>query len=60
MPIRSIQSRGTRHAARHAVARATDLRHVPDLRFEIDTTFDRLDDARRLFADESVRRDVEE
>lgn len=44
---------------RHALARATDLRHVPDLRFEIDTTFDRLDDARRLFADEAVRRDVE-
>jgi ribosome-binding factor A len=42
------------------LARATDLRHVPDLRFEIDTTFDRLDDARRLFADAAVRRDVEE
>jgi ribosome-binding factor A len=44
---------------RHQVARAVDLRHVPDLRFEIDETYDRLDATRRMFSDAQVRRDVE-
>jgi ribosome-binding factor A len=44
---------------RHQLARATTLKAVPDLRFELDETFDRMDAARRLFADERVRRDVE-
>jgi ribosome-binding factor A len=44
---------------RHQIARAMTLKHVPDLRFEIDETFDRMDATRRLFADEKVRRDVE-
>jgi ribosome-binding factor A len=34
------------------------LKAVPDLRFEIDETFDRLEATRRLFADERIRRDV--
>lgn len=44
---------------RHLVARAMTMKHVPDLRFEIDETFDRIDATRRMFADEKVRRDVE-
>ena len=44
---------------RHQIARAMTLKHVPDLRFEIDETFDRLDATRKLFADEKVRRDLE-
>jgi len=44
---------------RHLVGRGITLRHVPDLRFEIDGTFDRIDATRRLFADERVRRDIE-
>ncbi len=44
---------------RHQIARGTVLKHVPDLRFEIDRTFDRLDETRRLFADEHVRRDLD-
>ena len=44
---------------RHQIARSMVLKHVPDLRFEIDRTFDRLDETRRLFADEQVRRDIE-
>ena len=35
------------------------LKFAPELRFVIDETFDRLDDTRRLFSDETVRRDVE-
>ncbi len=44
---------------RHQIARGMTLKHVPDLKFEIDETFDRLDATRRLFADERIRRDVE-
>jgi ribosome-binding factor A len=35
------------------------LKFTPDLRFRIDETFDRLDETRRLFAQDDVRRDVE-
>ncbi|RVT83305.1 30S ribosome-binding factor RbfA [Rhodobacteraceae bacterium CCMM004] len=45
---------------RRAVSRATTLKFAPDLRFVIDETFDRLDDARRLFSDARVRRDVDD
>ena len=44
---------------RHQVARAMTLKHAPDLKFEIDETFDRMDATRRLFADERVRRDLD-
>ncbi|AGT10481.1 30S ribosome-binding factor RbfA [Paracoccus aminophilus] len=44
---------------RHHIAKAMTLKYAPDLRFILDETFDRMDDTRRLFADERVRRDVE-
>lgn len=44
---------------RHLVAKDMTLKYAPDLRFVLDETFDRMDDTRRLFADERVRRDVE-
>lgn len=44
---------------RHLVARAMTLKYAPQLRFQLDETFDRMDDTRRIFADERVRRDVE-
>ena len=44
---------------RHLVAKAMTLKYAPQLRFVLDETFDRMDDTRRLFADERVRRDVE-
>lgn len=43
---------------RRALMREMTLKYAPDLRFVIDETFDRMDDARRLFADERVQRDV--
>ena len=43
----------------HLVAKDMSLKYAPDLRFVLDETFDRMDDTRRLFADERVRRDVE-
>jgi len=44
---------------RHLVAKAMTLKYAPQLRFQLDETFDRMDDTRRMFADERVRRDVE-
>lgn len=48
-----------RPGLRHLLGRAMTLRHVPDLRFRLDDTFDRIDATRRLFEDERVRRDLE-
>lgn len=45
---------------RHLVAREMTLKYAPDLRFVLDETFDRMDDTRRLFSDDRVRRDVED
>jgi ribosome-binding factor A len=44
---------------RHQIGKATALKFTPDLRFVIDETFDQMDETRRLFSDEKVRRDVE-
>lgn len=44
---------------KRALSRETALKFTPDLRFLIDETFDRMDDTRRLFEQERVRRDVE-
>ncbi|MGR3425019.1 MAG: 30S ribosome-binding factor RbfA [Sagittula sp.] len=42
-----------------AVSKGLTLKFAPELRFRLDETFDNLDEARRLFSDETVRRDVE-
>ncbi|WP_045387926.1 30S ribosome-binding factor RbfA [Falsirhodobacter sp. alg1] len=44
---------------RHRVAKEMTLKFAPDLRFRADETFDRLDETRRLFADERVQRDIQ-
>ncbi len=44
---------------RHLVAKGLNLKYAPQLRFQIDETFDRMDDTRRMFSDERVRRDIE-
>ena len=44
---------------RHQIAKVTNLKFTPELRFMIDETFDQMDETRRLFSDETVRRDVE-
>ncbi|WBU63297.1 30S ribosome-binding factor RbfA [Paracoccus aerodenitrificans] len=44
---------------RHLVAKGLKLKYAPELRFHLDETFDRMDDTRRLFEDERVRRDIE-
>jgi ribosome-binding factor A len=44
---------------KRAVGRALTLKFTPELRFVLDETFDRLDESRRLFADDRVRRDLD-
>lgn len=44
---------------RHLVAKNMTIKHAPDLRFILDDTFDRIENTNRLFADETVRRDIE-
>lgn len=44
---------------RHLVSKGLTLKYAPQLKFQLDETFDRLEDTRRMFADERVRRDVE-
>lgn len=43
---------------RHHVGRAMTLKFAPELRFQLDETFDRMDETRRLFSDETVQRDI--
>ena len=45
---------------RRIIGKKLTLKFVPELRFHLDETFDRMDEARRLFAQDAVRRDVEE
>lgn len=49
-----------RHKAelRHMVAKELTLKYAPELRFALDDTFDRLDETRRMFAQETVQRDI--
>jgi ribosome-binding factor A len=43
---------------RHLVAQMMRLRHAPEIRFRIDDTYEQMDNTRRLFEDENVRRDL--
>ena len=51
--------RRNRSEIRRVVSRGLQLKFAPEIRFAIDETFDRLDDARRMFSDENVRRDLD-
>ena len=44
---------------RRAISKQMTLKYTPDLRFRLDENFNRMDDTRRLFADEKVKRDLE-
>lgn len=44
---------------RRHLNRNVDLKFSPKLRFVADTTFDRMDETRRLLSQETVRRDLE-
>ncbi|MCK0150214.1 30S ribosome-binding factor RbfA [Marivita sp. S6314] len=48
-----------RNELRRVVSKNLTLKYSPELRFRLDDTFDRMDDTRRMFAQDDVRRDVE-
>ncbi len=43
---------------RHLVSRELTLKFAPDLRFQIDESFDRVDETRRLLQEDRVQRDI--
>lgn len=45
---------------RRVIGKKLALKYAPDLRFQLDETFDRMDDTRRILAQDVVRRDVDE
>jgi len=45
---------------RRVIGKKVGLKYAPDLRFRLDETFDQMDETRRLFAQDAVRRDVED
>ncbi|OUD09517.1 ribosome-binding factor A [Marivivens niveibacter] len=44
---------------RHLLTRGITLKYAPKLKFELDRTFDRMDDTRRMLADEHVQQDLD-
>jgi ribosome-binding factor A len=44
---------------RRMIGKVTNLKYTPDLRFRLDETFDQLDETRRLFDQDDVRRDLD-
>ena len=44
---------------RRALMKDITLKYAPDLRFLVDETFDRMDETRRMFAQDAVRRDLD-
>ncbi|WP_404807645.1 30S ribosome-binding factor RbfA [Loktanella gaetbuli] len=52
--------RKSRHEIRREVAKVLNIKFAPEIRFEIDDTFDRMDATRALFAEEKVRRDLDQ
>lgn len=44
---------------RRIIGKKLSLKFSPELRFRIDETFDQLDETRRLFEQDTVKRDVE-
>ena len=44
---------------RRIVSKKLGLKFAPDLRFQLDETFDRMDETRRILDQEDVRRDTE-
>ena len=49
-----------RQELRRAVTREVKLKFSPDLRFRLDRSFDRMDETRRLLADDRVKRDLDD
>lgn len=51
--------RRNRVEIRHLVVKGMTLKFAPELRFELDETYDRMDATNRLLSDAAVRRDLD-
>ncbi|SLN19552.1 Ribosome-binding factor A [Roseovarius litorisediminis] len=49
-----------KHELRRIIGKKLELKYAPDLRFRLDETFDQMDETRRLFAQDTVRKDIGE
>lgn len=49
-----------KHELRRTIGKKLELKYAPDLRFRLDETFDQMDETRRLFDRDEVRRDLED
>lgn len=52
--------RRNRHEIRHLVVKGGSQKFAPELRFEIDGTFDQMDATRAMLADDHVRQDLDD
>ncbi len=52
--------RRNKHEIRRVVGKGLELKFTPEIRFRLDDTYDRLDTTREMFADENVRRDLDD
>jgi ribosome-binding factor A len=52
--------RRNRYEIRHLVVKGGSMKFAPELRFEIDGTFDQMDATRALLAEQHVRQDIDE
>ncbi len=48
-----------KHELRRIIGKKLELKFAPDLRFRLDETFDQMDETRRLFDQDRVRRDLD-
>ena len=51
--------RNSRHEIRREVSKALSIKFAPEIRFEVDDTFDRMDATRALFAEPHVAQDLD-
>lgn len=52
--------RESRHEIRREVSKALSIKFAPEVRFEIDDTFDRMDATRAMLAEPHVRQDLDD
>ncbi len=45
---------------RRMLGKKTGLKYAPDLRFQLDQTFDQMDDTRRMLSEDRVRQDIDD
>ena len=52
--------RRNRYELRHLVVHGMNIKFAPELRFELDDTYDRMEATARMFADKHVRQDLDD